>query len=1227
MQKPLSKQSSVIIIVLLFVITSAFGQKKQSHKYPSLLWEITGNGLKKPSYLFGTMHVSSKMVFHLSDSFYYALKSVDEVALELNPDVWQGQMVNLDKMKRDYGAYVQTPGNDYLNENSFRIHKYDDELKLALSSEPTVVNSLLYRSYQTRQDFEENTFLDLYIFQTAKKLGKLTTGVENYYEAEKMVLEAYGDMALDKNKKTFDADGESREDIEEKTQDAYREGNLDLMDSLDILTEESMAFREKFLYKRSEIQANSIDTILKKHSLFVGVGAAHLPGNRGIIEILRKKGYSLRPVKMADYDATEKETINKLKVPVVFSKRIADDGFYSVDMPGPLYKLSDNNQPIDRRQYSDMSNGTYYLVSRVKTHSAFIGQTDEGVLKKVDSLLYENIPGKILKEIAIEKNGYKGFDITNKTRRGDIQRYNIFITPFEVLIFKMSGNEDYVQGKEAEQFFSSIQLKAATDTPVMFTPKQGGFTILFPQQPNEHLNTINTDYINRWEYESTDKATGDDYLVLKKSIYNFSFLEKDSFDLKLIEESFRSPDFFDKQLKRKLSSFNGYPCLDVKEQMKDGAIVTARYIIKGPDYYVIAARSKNPKKDFSDYIQSFKFANYQPGEAATYTDSFFHFSVTTPVMLKMDTSYRASVEKVSAEITQSNRNDEYSNSYWPTAKSVCFRNDSTGELIGISFQKYPKYYYTSDTALFWKNQMSDYTFPDDLILYRNDSFHLSNGVTGYKFQLRDTGSSRTITRIMLLKDDWMFNLATMGDTLSGPGTFTKTFFETFTPEQKKIGRNLFDTNCLDSFFTDLFSKDSATHKLAQKSIPNIYFGEPGAPKIIDAINRLKPSDKDYYDTKEKLITELGYIKDTTHPIVVNELKKIYDQTADTSIFQNQVIYALTLHKTANSYKLLKDLVLQDPPIFDSYYEYNNLFSGLQDSLALSNTLYPDFLQLDELDDYKEQVRSLLVTLIDSGFAKPAQYESYFSKIFFDAKIELKKQRAKDEKQMEEENSKTDEGNDNIYSDEDKSNSLDDYAVLLIPFYDKNPAVHKFFDNLLASKDEELQLSTAILMIKNNIPVADSILLSLASKDNYSSNLYAALDNIHHIEKFPAKYKNQLNIARSFLFDGYKKTDSIVFLSKQMVSLDDETGMAYFFKYRIKKDDDWKIGISGLQPKDPKKVSSDSKLIDITDKTLKEDEPVNTQLQEQLKKLLFGFHKSAKNFFDSDNYYNIFKENE
>ena len=1207
--------------LLLLTTVASFGQKQAPKKYPSLFWEITGNGLKKPSYLFGTMHVSSKMAFHLSDSFYYALKNVDAVALELNPDLWQGQMVRLDQLKQNYANFVQAPAGDFLNENSFRINKYEDEFKAALNTEPTVVNSLLYRTYKQREDFEEDTFLDLYIFQTGKKLGKRSAGVEDYYQTEKVVLEAYADMAKEKKRKIIDADGESIKDISKKIQEAYRSGDLDLMDSLDILTERSAAFREKFLYKRNEIQAESIDTIIKKSALFVGVGAAHLPGPRGVIELLRKKGYSLRPIKIVDRDAAKKEETDQLKVPVHFSIITADDDFYKVDMPGPLFKMKDEYQQLDRRQYSDMSNGSYYLVTRVKTHAAFLGQSDDLIIKKTDSLLYENIPGKILKKTMIERNGFKGFDITNRTRRGDLQRYNIFITPFEIVVFKMSGKEHYVDGAEAKQFFSSIRLKETKDNNTAYAPAQGGFSIKMPGTISANLNTNGNDGMNRWEYESIDQSTGDAYLVLKKSVYNYKFLEEDTFDLKLMEESFRSGDNFDRQLQRKLSSCNGYPCLEVKEALKDGSIITARYIIKGPHYYCIAARSKNPHKNFSDYFNSFQFTPYRYFYKNTYVDTFMHFTVTTPVAPELDEDYRAKLEKLSADISNStsfNGNNNNSNSYWPRNRNALFTSDSTGETINVSVQQYPTYYYVKDSALFWKNEWEDYFNTKDLILHKKDFFTLKNGIKGYRFILRDTGSSRTINRMIMLKDNYMFSLVTIGDTISRNDDFINSFYSSFAPEEKKLGRNIFVNN-LDSFFNDLFSKDSIVNTRAQQSISNIYYGEKGVPKIIAAINKLSPN-KSYIDTKTKLIAELGYIKDTTKPLVVNYLKKIYEQAGDTSIFKNEVMKALARHKTTDAITVFKELILQDPPFFTNDYDYNSLFNSLGDSLKLAAGLYPELLELATIDDYKEPVISLLVDLVDSSYTSASQYKNYFTKIYFDAKIELKKQQGKEEKKADEEDNKeADDDPIRTNSFSDGKNDLTNHEILLMPFYDDNVNVPKFFDKLLHSSDESIRMNTAILLLRNNKRVADSILLSFAAKDQWRSALYTGLEKIKRLDKFPGKHKTQLEIARSYLVADkeYSKMDSIVLVSKEPVSYAGKTGLVYFFKYRVKKEGDWKIGISGLQPANMDEVSSDNKLTSMTDKKLKDDKPIKEQFNQQLKYLLFAQRKSAKNFFDED----------
>ena len=67
-----------------------------------------------------------------------------------------------------------------------------------------------------------------------------------------------------------------------------------------------------------------------------------------------------------------------------------------------------------------------------------------------------------------------------------------------------------------------------------------------------------------------------------------------------------------------------------------------------------------------------------------------------------------------------------------------------------------------------------------------------------------------------------------------------------------------------------------------------------------------------------------------------------------------------------------------------------------------------------------------------------------------------------------------------------------------------------------------------------------------------------------------------------------------------------------------KEDDWKIGISGLQPENVKNIFTDDKLTSMTDKKIKADEPLDEQLQDQLKRRIYSFHKSARNFYGNNN---------
>lgn len=1223
------KRPTLFFLLFLGLFSSVAAQKKvAAKKYPSLFWEITGNGLKKPSYLFGTMHVSSKMAFHLSDSFYYAIRSTDAVALELNPEIWQDEMFRLQKAQINLTSFTLDKQQDYLQENSFALEKYEDKIKRALSEEPTVVNNLLYRTYEAAADFEENTYLDLYIYQTGRKLGKQPAGVENYLESEKLMMEAYTDMAKEKSKKHIDTDGESMYDIQKKVQQAYRNGDLDLMDSLQNLMNSSDAFSEKFLYLRNKIQANSIDTIMKKRSLFVGVGAAHLPGPRGVIELLRKKGYRLRPIFMQDRDASQKDEIDKMKVPVVFREDTTADGLLQYRLPGKLYRR-DDARANESWQYADMNNGAYYMLTRVRTHAPMFGHSEKTVLHKVDSLLYENIPGKILKKTAITKMGYPGFDITNRTRRGDVQRYQILVTPYEVLVFKMSGNDVYAEGEEADNFFNSIKLQQHTVKMEAFEPKQGGFKIRFPCQPFEGLNKYSSDNNDTWEYECADN--NHTYMVWKKTLYNYSFLEEDTFDLALMQESFKSADVISKQLSRKKGVFNNVPFLDCKYLLKDGSYVSTRAILKGPHYFMLAARSKDKKADFTKYFSSFSFTPYKYTKPEVYIDTTLKMQVLTPVRPVIDSSLQSWWQKATEDAATT---DTYNS--WPKSKTGIFKSDTTGESITASLTTFPRYYYSKDSTVFWEDKLQDEEWENDMVVSRKEYFRLNDSVSGYHVMLTDTGSSRCILATYYLKGNSLYKFATLTDTTAQQSEFIKSFMATASPYDKKTSTSVFSSK-IDLFFADYNSKDSALSKQANAAISSIYFGKEGVAGIVNAINNLKYGDKDYFETKAKFINELGYITDSSSKgKVVAILKDLYEKNADTSSFQNPVLTALGRLKTDSSFRLLKQLLIEDPPAFDDTYEYQYLFNDLNDTPQLAKLFFPEILQLAALEDYKPAVNGLLKSLVDSGCLKAEDYESYFSKLYFDAKIEMKKQQSKDERQLQSESNDDDDDNNTdvaTYSSgygsrygnyTAHSSALDDYAVLLMPFYDRYGTVPKFFDKMLQSKDVTVQLSAVRVLLKNKKPVADSTIASIAAKDQYRAGLLYTLEQINKKDLFPSKYRNQEIIAKSLLLgnSGYKEFADIRMVGRRVMESKGKKGNVYLFRYKVKKDDDWKMGISGMQPLNTNDISSNDDFVKLTDKKIKADEPEDAQFSEQLKRLVFEQHKSAQRFYAGDSKYDF-----
>jgi hypothetical protein len=745
-----------------------------------------------------------------------------------------------------------------------------------------------------------------------------------------------------------------------------------------------------------------------------------------------------------------------------------------------------------------------------------------------------------------------------------------------------------------------------------------GFHIHFPQSPHINKNTYDVDGVDRWEFEATDSATRNTYAVYKKTVTNLDVIEEDTFDLSLIEQSLKSSDLVEKETLRNFIKVAGYDALKMQFAYKNGSFLNAEAVLKGPHYFLLMQTGNKRTNTDSAFFKSFGLDNAGYVPSTTYTDTLLDFEVKTPVKPTLDSSLTSLMYQILHDesfVSQLQRE-----SYWPKDQYAMFKNDSTGESVLVSMYEYPKYYHTKDSATFWKKQLS--VDNGDAYVYSQKAYKPCDSCEGYKIFRRDTNTVRQVINYKILKNNRLYNLYTITDTSNKQSSFIDDFFKTFTPLNKNTSSIYTDKT--GRFFEDLYSKDSLTKSRARNAISNIYYGEDNIDRIIKFINNLNYGEEDYFEMKQKFITELGYIDDSCcTDKVVKALGDIYTKTTDTAYFQNEVFWALESIETKTAYIKLKELLLQDPPLFNDYDDYTDFFETFEDSLQLVRLLFPEILQLVTIEDYKEPVINLLATLLDSGYIHAKDYQDYFSKIYFDAKIEMKKQQNAEEKLLEQQSQQNFNENkpDNTnYSDDDYSpTDIDKYAALLLPFYDSVEALPKFFNRLLQSRDTGLQLKTAVLLLKNNKPVPDSVLNGIAAKDNYRGILLKKLEAMHRSDLFPEKYKKQDLIARALLLgdSGKKEFSDIQTEGKKLVSIKGKKGYVYFFKYKLQKDDEWQIGISGLQPEDLKTVSTNRVLASLTNEKLTNDKPASEQFNEQLLRLILKQHKSASHFFENN----------
>lgn len=284
-------------LLMSLISVAAFSQDKKENN--TLLWKISGNGLEKPSYLFGTIHMLCEEDATLSKNMKKAISECDEVYFEVDMDNMFEMIGAIGKMK----MLGDTTLKDLLSKEDYKKVKDYFESKGSMlpfsmleTFKPILAASTLE---QGSLPCENTAMMEQVIMEEAKEYDKKIKGLETMayqagvldsipYKLQAQQLVQYIDSAT-----TGDKDNKQLKEMF----DAYRSQDLKQLETLMVETDAGMSsFIDIMLYHRNQNWVRKLKDILPNKALVIAVGAGHLPGEKGVINLLRKEGYKVTPV-------------------------------------------------------------------------------------------------------------------------------------------------------------------------------------------------------------------------------------------------------------------------------------------------------------------------------------------------------------------------------------------------------------------------------------------------------------------------------------------------------------------------------------------------------------------------------------------------------------------------------------------------------------------------------------------------------------------------------------------------------------------------------------------------------------------------------------------------------------------------------------------------------------------------------------------------------------------
>ncbi len=1112
----------LFLLVFLYVFSQAFSQNTNSY---NLLWKIEGNGLKKPSYLFGTMHVRDARAFNFSDSVMVSIENCSAFAMEIHPDtmmmdVFNG-MFNSDSAISKLKDVLSKTDYDKLEQKFKNEYGYSIE-KLKVKN-PYVIRSMLNRSKSNSTD--KATFLDAYLLGISKTLGKNIFGLEKTNDQ----ISFFNSLSEEKIKEEFtdiiNSDSEQNESFREKLIDIYSKGNIyEIEKELYLLKTLDSA-----MVKRNRVMVKSMLAIMQNNTLFTAVGVAHLPGKEGVIQLLKDKGYTVKPVAATFTGLAKKYSVDLSKVKW---QRYTDsiNGF-SIESPGSFLDMK-LNENLETKFYFDLTNILSYGYYVINMSNSETELNEKKMIETIIETYRKSDKYSVEKTKYLNKDGTSMREVIIKTSERNSLRLRLFIKNNILYGIFVGGETSKINYPETEKYFNSFTVLAAKPKKdpkwISFNQPEGAFSIALPLEPKAIAKEVTSSSETALTYTlnmylSTNLSSMTNYLIRYNDYPSQMYVNKKENiftaiinEVKSTNKIVSGPDTIWK---------DGYEGRKFTCFIQDKYFTEGRIFVRGNRTYFLlkqnlAANSTKMLND--DFFNSFAFEPYKKTTPYLLVPDNEDFEITLPAEPKIipDTS---NLDQNSFK----NITDYYST------------NPNSGGLYQFEYSELSDFFKVKNLTEYYANFIKNFVgYSDSLV--SSDSIMI-NGFYGrecviYKWQ--EDYPKRIRLWIAHNKLFYMASYVGRDELFNDESNL---IFNSFKFNKNKTETNIYSSKT-EKILNGLYAKDSATYKRAIGAFTFYEFEKEDLAKLTKELNSVDKNKVLSDDARALIIEAIGTLKDTT---AYSTLVKEYNSTTNSDKSRLNAITAITKIDKVKGFSLYLDLLLSGK-VIKMNGSYWSLFSPLRDSIELTREKFEKLLPLFDHDEYRESLlqTAYSISTIDSTTTFAKKYFNALTKYAFsDLDVYFKNL-----------------GDTSKY---DYHSEIFNYLNLM-ELSQNSEVADKYTSKLLAENraDDYYQNSAITLRIKLNLPVNKKLLdAKLNSLETRSEILYA-YEKINALDKVSSKYLKPKELGKMMLYsyiiddaDAPAKIEPLGTIVKG-----DTTFYAYTFSFE--GDDKEYLGIGG-----------------------------------------------------------------